>query len=122
MNEIEQSIIQALLLHMLHGLVPATDTRLYDSSRVHKCAFPLSSFPGLPCFYLPLFCLYNNTRERKTSEKQRRPGSIHHVNGNAMDVGGMHNKVVLSYVCVLLCKPVHNNYFSSTFILPVVLA
>ena len=45
----------ALLLHMLHGLVPATDTRLYDSSRVHKYAFPLSSFPGLPCFYLPLF-------------------------------------------------------------------
>ena len=35
-------------------------------------SYYLASFPGLPCFYL-LFVL-----EWKTSEKQGRPGSIHH--------------------------------------------
>ena len=38
--------------------------------------FSIASFPGLLCFYLP----FANTCERRTSEKQGRPGSIHHVN------------------------------------------
>ena len=47
---------------------------------------PLSSFPGLPCFYL-LFA-FIITREQKTGKKWGRPGSIHHMSGCEMDVGG----------------------------------
>ena len=46
----------------------------------------LASFPGLPCFYL---FIHNNTREGKTSEKQGKPGSIHHVSRRKVDVGGI---------------------------------
>ena len=38
--------------------------------------FSIASFPGLLGFYLP----FANTCERRTSEKQGSPGSIHHVN------------------------------------------
>ena len=31
--------------------------------------------------FLPSVCIHSNTRERKTSEKWGRPGSIHHVSG-----------------------------------------
>ena len=40
-----------------------------------------------PLPFLPSICVHNNTRERKTSEKQGRPGSIHHVSGCEVDVG-----------------------------------
>ena len=35
--------------------------------------------------FLPSVC---NTWERKTGEKQGRPGSIHHMSGREVDVGG----------------------------------
>ena len=38
--------------------------------------------------FLPSVCVHNNTRERKTGEKRGRPGSIHHVSGREVDVGG----------------------------------
>ena len=37
-----------------------------------------SLVPRPPPFLLSV-CVHNNSRERKTSEKQERPGSIHHV-------------------------------------------
>ena len=50
--------------------------------------FALASFPGLPRFYLSFNCVHNNTREWKTGEKRGRPGSIHHVSGRKVDIGG----------------------------------
>ena len=41
-----------------------------------------------PLPFLPSVCVHNNTREQKTSEKRGRPGSIHHVSGCQVDVGG----------------------------------
>ena len=38
--------------------------------------------------FLPSVGVHNNTRERKTSEKRGRPGSIHHVSGRKVDIGG----------------------------------
>ena len=38
--------------------------------------------------FLPSVCVDNNTWERKTGEKRGRPGSIHHVSGREVDVGG----------------------------------
>ena len=38
--------------------------------------------------FLPSICVHNITRERKTSEKQGRPGSIRHVSGRKVDIGG----------------------------------
>ena len=43
---------------------------------------------GRPPLFLPSVCVHNNTRERKTSKKQGRPGSIHHMSGREVDVGG----------------------------------
>ena len=37
---------------------------------------------------LPSVCVHNNTRERTTGEKRGRPGSIHHMSGREVDVGG----------------------------------
>ena len=39
-----------------------------------------------PC--LPSVCVHNNTRERKTGEKRGKPGSIRHMSGREVDVGG----------------------------------
>ena len=47
----------------------------------------LSLVPRPPLF-LPSVCVHNNTRERKTSEKRGRPGSIHHVNDVRWTRGG----------------------------------
>ena len=44
----------------------------------------LASFPP----FVPSVCFHNNTQEWKTGEKQGRPGSIHHVSGRKVDVGG----------------------------------
>ena len=41
-----------------------------------------------PPLFLPSICIHNNTQERKTGEKRGRPGSIHHVSGREVDVGG----------------------------------
>ena len=38
--------------------------------------------------FLPSVGVHDNTRKRKTSEKRGRPGSIHHVSGRKVDVGG----------------------------------
>ena len=38
--------------------------------------------------FLPSVGVHNNTWEWKTSEKWGRPGSIHHVSGHEVDVGG----------------------------------
>ena len=40
----------------------------------------LASFPGLPCFLLCFFLLYNNKQKWKSSEKQGSPGNTYHVN------------------------------------------
>ena len=63
----------------LHNLKMLVNGKLMPSD--------LASFPGLPPF-LPSVCVHNNTRERKTGEKRGRPGSIHHVSGREVDVGG----------------------------------
>ena len=39
--------------------------------------------------FLPSVGVHNNTWEWKTSEKWGRPGSIHHVSGRKVDVGGL---------------------------------
>ena len=40
--------------------------------------------------FLPSVCVHNNTRNQKIGDelKQGRPGSIHHVSGCEVDVGG----------------------------------
>ena len=38
--------------------------------------------------FLPSVGVHNNTREWKTGKKWGRPGSIHHVSGREVDVGG----------------------------------
>ena len=48
----------------------------------------LGSLGPRPPPFLPSVCVHNNTRERKTGKKQGRPGSIHHVSGHEVDVGG----------------------------------
>ena len=47
----------------------------------------LASVPR-PLPFLPSVCVHNNTREWKTGEKRGRSGSIHHVSGREVDVGG----------------------------------
>ena len=47
-----------------------------------------SSLVPRPPLFLPSVCIHNNTREWKTDEKRERPGSIHHVSGREVDVGG----------------------------------
>ena len=53
--------------------------------------FPYS--PAQECEYagkvslVPRPCVHNNTRQRKTSEKQGRPRSIYHVSGREVGVG-----------------------------------
>ena len=44
----------------------------------------VSRFP----LFLPSVCVHNNTCEWKTGKKWGRPGSIHHVSGCEVDVGG----------------------------------
>ena len=54
-------------------------------------SLPILPNPSLgprPPLVLPSVCVHNNTRERKAGEKRGRPGSIHHVNGHEVDVGG----------------------------------
>ena len=63
--------LKAALVAIIHGFLPALD----------------SLVPRPPPF-LSSVCVHNNTRERKTSEKRGRPGSIHHVSGHEVDVGG----------------------------------
>ena len=41
-----------------------------------------------PPLCLPSVCVHNNTREWKTGEERGRPGSIHHMSGHELDVGG----------------------------------
>ena len=50
-------------------------------------AYKISLVPRPPLF-LPSICVHNNTREQKNGEKQGRPGSIHHMSGREVDVGG----------------------------------
>ena len=38
--------------------------------------------------FVPSVCVHNNTQERKTGEKWGRLGSIHHVSGRKVDIGG----------------------------------
>ena len=48
----------------------------------------VSLVPRSPPF-LHSVCVHNNTRKRKTDKKKRgRPGSIHHVSGYEVDIGG----------------------------------
>ena len=50
----------------------------------HLHGYKLASFPSLPRFFV---CVHN-AWERKIGEKQRRPGSIHHMSGCKVDTGG----------------------------------
>ena len=50
-------------------------------------AYKISLVPRPPLF-LPSICVHNNTREQKTGKKWGRPGSIQHVSGREVDVGG----------------------------------
>ena len=47
----------------------------------------VSLVPRPPPF-LPSVCFHNNTWEQKTGEKRGRAGSIYHVSGSKVDVGG----------------------------------
>ena len=48
-----------------------------------------SSLVPRPPPFLPYVCVCNNTWEQKTGEKQGRPpGSIHHMSGREVDIGG----------------------------------
>ena len=55
----------------------------------------MHSFIPSPLF-LPSVCVHNNTQEQKTGEKQGRPGSIHHVSGREVDVGGREGPIFKS--------------------------
>ena len=48
---------------------------------------PLDSMCSLAPFLLSVR-IHNNIRERNTSKKRGRPGSIHHMSGREVDVGG----------------------------------
>ena len=49
----------------------------------------LHSLVARPPPFLPPICIHNNnTQEQKTGEKRERPGSIHHVSGREVDIGG----------------------------------
>ena len=74
------------LLHVgMDTLVPHCSLSRHNLS---NSMFALASFPGLPRFYLSFNCVHNNTREWKTGEKRVRPGSIGHVSGREVDMGG----------------------------------
>ena len=60
----------------------------YGHQLVVATALHCTSLIPRPPPFLPFFCVHYNTRERRTSEKQGRPGSIHHVSGREVDVGG----------------------------------
>ena len=51
----------------------------------HK--FMAKSLVPRPPQFIPSICVHNNTRERKTSKKWGRSGSIHHMSGRKVDVG-----------------------------------
>ena len=57
----------------------------------------LSLVPRSPT-YLPSVCIHNNSLEWKTSEKRGRLGSIHHVSGSEVDVGGGRGRYSNMYV------------------------
>ena len=48
----------------------------------------VTSLVPRPAPFLPSVCVHNNTRDRKTGKKWGRPGSIRHVSGREVDVGG----------------------------------
>ena len=54
----------------------------------YPCARTPTSLVPRPPPFLPSVCVDNNTWEQKTGEKRGRPGSIHHVSGREVDVGG----------------------------------
>ena len=60
-------------------------TRSSSSRQATRC---IDSFVPRPPPFLPSVCVHNNTRERKTGEKWGRPGSVDHVSGCEVDVGG----------------------------------
>ena len=67
--------------------VGKSDGYICGGGRVSHITKPPSLVPRPPLFF-PFLCVHNNTRERKTSEKRPRSGSIHHVSGRKVDVGG----------------------------------
>ena len=48
----------------------------------------LDSLVPRPPLFLPSVCIHNNIWERRTGNKRGRPGSIHHVSGHEVDLGG----------------------------------
>ena len=78
-----------LQLKLLNRETHKICTQSSSPNGIHDHIFPsdslVVSFPGLPRFYL---CAHYNTWERKTGKKRERPGSIHHMSGREVDIGG----------------------------------
>ena len=62
---------------------------MVDDKMILTVSIYLALFLGQASFVftLPSVCVHNNTREQKTSKKQGRPGSIHHVSGRKVGRG-----------------------------------
>ena len=48
----------------------------------------MCSLVSRPPPFFSSVCVHNNTWERKTGEKRGRPGSIHHMSGREVYIGG----------------------------------
>ena len=59
----------------------------FGKSETHMCCIGIASFLGLSCFYLP-FAFTKIHRSGRPAKKRGRPGSIHHMSGCEVDVGG----------------------------------
>ena len=66
---------------------PTNCTTVVDDKMILTVSIYLALFPGLLRFYL-LFVFTIIHESRRPAKKQRRPGSIHHVSGRDMDIGG----------------------------------
>ena len=70
------------------SLVPSGFSMTSLLSLSNSVTILTSSLVPRPPLFLPSVCVHNNTREQKTGKKRGRPGSIHHVSGREVDVGG----------------------------------
>ena len=66
-----------------------------------------SLVPRPPLFF-PSVCVHNNTWEQKTGEKRGRPGSIHHMSGREVDVGG--EGLIFKYTCI--CSKLESEFLT----------
>ena len=93
-------------------------TDIAASLKVHttcKLGIQIRSGPSLgprPTLFWFSVCVHSNAWEWKTGEKRGRPGSIHHVSGLKVDVGG---GGIFKYICTKNLKvsflPLKTNSF-----------